>query len=128
MPDFQPTITLTSNSATVSFPESGVVRVEGGSFSVVGTATRVSDNTMVTSDSATYPDSAEFRNLKSNTSYNFVIQIVSQATDGIMIGSFSGSFTTMASSCEFHFVCMAIKGIDKFVRVGMRCKCKACFF
>ena len=112
----------------MSFPESGDVSVQEDSFNVVGTATRVNGGITVDSDPATYRNSAVFRNLEPNTSYNFAIQIVSQATDGIMIGSFSGSFTTMPSSCEFHFVCMAIKGIDKFVRVGMRCECKACFF
>ncbi len=77
------------------------LRVEGGNFSVIGTATPVNGGSSVTSDPTTFPDDAVFCTLEPNTSYNFVIQLVSQASDGIMIGSFSGTFTTLTVSGEF---------------------------
>ena len=80
---------MTSNSATVSFPMSTVVRVEGGSFNVVGTATRVNVGTMVNSDPAIYPANAVFSNLESNVSYEFAIEIISNASDRTVIGRFS---------------------------------------
>ena len=94
-------IAVTTDSGTVSFPMPDDVRVEGGSFDVMGTATRVNGGTVVNSDPATYPDDAVFSNLVSNTSYSFVIDIVSNASDRIVIGTFSGNFRTLASSGEF---------------------------
>ena len=94
-------IAVTTDSATVSFPMPDDVRVEGGSFDVVGTATRVTGGSAVESEPATYPDPAVFSNLVSNTSYSFVIDIVSNASDRIVIGTFSGNFRTSVSSGEF---------------------------
>ena len=88
---------MTSESAEISVPLSTAVNVQANSFNVVGTATQAGDSAMVTSDAATYPANAIFNDLDSNTSYSFVIQIVSQATDHKIIGSFNGTFTTHSS-------------------------------
>ena len=89
---FQLTMTssATSTGAIVTVPISDDVRVQDGSFDVVGNATLVRDNTVViTSEPATYPDNAVFLNLVPNVSYEFAIEIVSKASDRTVIGRFS---------------------------------------
>ena len=89
---------MTSESAEISVPLSTAVNVQANSFNVVGIATQAGDSATVTSDAATYPANAIFNDLDSNTSYGFVIHIVSRATDHKIISSFSGTFTTRSSS------------------------------
>ena len=102
-PDFEVTITMTSNSAEVSVSMSSAVpsvRVQDDSFGVMVTATTDNGCNVVASAPTTYT-AALFSNLESNTNYNFVLQIVSNARDGTIIGIFSGTFKTFSPSSEF---------------------------
>ena len=79
-----------SESATVSYPGSSMVAADN--FNTVGTVSR--GNTMVTSDTRTYPANVTFRCLDSNTSYIYTLQVVSKNDSAVIIASFSGTFTT----------------------------------
>ena len=100
---------MTSESAEISVPLSTAVNVQANRFNVVGTATQAGDSATVTSDAATYPANAIFNDLDSNTSYSFVIQIVSRAADHKIIGSFNGTLTTHSSLTS------SFKGRNKFL-------------
>ena len=91
---------VTSNSAEVPFPISNMVATD--SFDVVGTAFQTCDNIMAATDTKTYPANTEFRGLDPNTSYRYMILIVSKANDSIAIGSYSGTFTTSPPSGELY--------------------------
>ena len=81
-----------SDSAEVSYPGSSMVAADD--FNTVGTVFQSNGNTMVTSDTRTYPANVVFENLDSNTSYRYTLRVVSMDESSIEIGSFSGNFTT----------------------------------
>ena len=68
--------------------------VAADDFNTVGTVFQSHGNTMVTSDTSTYPADVVFEDLVSNTSYRYTLRVVSKGNSSIEIGSFSGTFTT----------------------------------
>ena len=96
-------MTVTSNSAVVTLTTANMVAAN--SFNVVGTAFQTSNDAMVAMDTRTYPENIVFRGLEPSTSYRYTIQIVSTADDSIVIGSYSGTFTTSPPSGELYNRC-----------------------
>ena len=81
-----------SDSAEVSYLGSNMVAADD--FNTVGTVFQSNGNTMVTSDTSTYPADVIFENLDSNTSYRYRLRVVGMDESSMEIGSFSGNFTT----------------------------------
>ena len=68
--------------------------IAADNFNTVGTVFQSNGNTIVTSDTSTYPANVVFEDLFSNTSYTYILQVVSKDDSSIIIASFSGTFTT----------------------------------